>query len=160
MRLFALSAMMLVTASVEAATPHVWAVYHNARFGTAADYPSDIFRRPKGADNGDGQSWTSTSGAQLRIFGSWNSLDQSPADYDKFLTRSDPGRQVTYRVVKPGFLVRSGQSKGRIFYERYQFDAASGAIHALVLDYPAASRSEIDPLIGRMSKSLHGTAPQ
>ncbi|MBV5262485.1 hypothetical protein [Pinisolibacter aquiterrae] len=56
--------------------------------------------------------------------------------------------------MKRDLLILSGIDHGMIFYERYAFGDPSGAVHALVLDYPAAARATFDPLIGRLSTSL------
>lgn len=142
--------------TVTTASIHRWNTYHNARFGTQADYPADVFKMPVVSENGDGARWTSDVGAKLLIFGSWNSLKQTSVSYARFLTELKPQRyrRVSYRLIKPGSLTLSGTVSGNIFYERYVFGDPSGAIHALVLEYPILARALVDPLLPRMSSKL------
>jgi len=56
--------------------------------------------------------------------------------------------------VQSDLLVLSGIEHGRIYYERYAFGDNSGAMHAMVVEYPAAMRSTFDPLVARMARSL------
>lgn len=150
-------AMMLAAAPAAIASPvHNWQLYQNPRFGTLAELPADLFRNAATSDNGDGATWTAPGGASLRIFGFWNALEQTPARYEAFLRKGTPSRYagITYKVVKRNFLVLSGADHGVVFYERYAFGDPSGAIHALVLEYPGAVRATFDPVVGRISTSL------
>ncbi|MEH3046965.1 hypothetical protein [Sphingomonas adhaesiva] len=138
---------------------HRWRIYRNQRFGTLAEVPDDLFGTARPADNGDGATWTARGGARLRIFGSWNVLEETPASYDAFLRNGRSGRyaSVTYKVTRRDLLILSGTHQGMVFYERYAFGDPSGAIHALVLDYPATARSTFDPIVARLSASLRWT---
>ena len=142
--------------SAGAAAGHRWQHYLNARFGTRADYPADIFARSSTSDNGDGVRLTSQDGAVLTIFGSWNALEQTPETLAASLQENDPQRYgaVTYREVKPKLLVLSGIRQGRVFYERRAFGDPSGAVHAMIIEYPLARRRSYDPLVVRLSRSL------
>lgn len=135
---------------------HRWKNYDNARFGTHAEYPADLFKMRIVSDNGDGARWTSDIGAKLLIFGSWNSLKQTPDSYARSLAESNPQRyrRISYRLIRPGSLTLSGTVGADIFYERYVFGDPSGAIHAFALEYPILARSTLDPLVSRMSSSL------
>ena len=141
---------------VATASAHHWKTYTNERFGTRAEYPAEIFKDPVFSDNGDGGRWSSDIGAKLLIFGSPNSLNQTPASYAEFLKHSDRLRysRITYRLIKPKSLILSGTARGHIFYERYEFGDPSGAIHAIAIEYPATAQSILGPLIARMSSSL------
>ena len=132
-----------------------WNRYENARYGTVLSYPAGYFAQRTESANGDGVTLTSRDGATLRIFGTSNAGRAGPAAYVDALARGDARyRHLSYRVVRPGFAVLSGSDGGRLFYERYAFGNRSGAIHAFVLDYPAAARARYDPIIPRLSASL------
>ena len=148
-------------AAVAVANVHRWQSYDNTRFGTHAEYPADVFKMRFVSDNGDGARWTSDIGAKLLIFGSWNIMKQAPARYARFLAESDPERyrRISYRLIKPQSLILSGTVGGKIFYERYVFGDPSGAIHALVLEYPILARSTVDPRVSRMSSTLRWANP-
>lgn len=135
--------------------------YDNARFGTHAEYPADLFAQARFSDSGDGVTLSNGSGATLKIYGFWNTLDQAPRNYAAFLRRSDPSRyaRLAYRLVKPRLLVLSGTSDGRTFYERYAFGDKSGAVHAMIVEYPTSRQTAYEPLIGRMSRSLTWQTP-
>jgi hypothetical protein len=153
----AATAIVTITSGVQASAvaPHLWKSYVNERFGTVAEYPSDLFTTATYSDNGDGVTLKSNSQATLLIFGGWNIDNSSPSTYERFLTHGDNRyRGVTYRLVKPHLLVLSGVSGTTIFYERYDFSEASGAIHAIVVQYPVARRATYDPLVGRISSAL------
>lgn len=134
------------------ASAHHWETYTNGRIGTRAEYPSEIFKDPVFSDNDDGGRWSSENGAKLLIFGSQNSLSQTPASYAEFLKHSDRirYRRISYRLIKAKSLILSGTVRGHIFYERYEFGDPSGVIHAISIEYPATARSILEPLIPRM----------
>ncbi len=131
-----------------------WTQYANPRFGTHADYPSARFKPLPPPDNGDGQSFKASDGANLLIFGHYNIDESTPASYETFL-RSDDDRNyahVTYRASGKGWLALSGLRGGDVFYEKYVF--AGDVIHAVVMTYPQARKAEYDAIAGRIAKSL------
>ncbi|MBS0482131.1 MAG: hypothetical protein JSR96_08230 [Proteobacteria bacterium] len=138
---------------------HTWELYQNPRFGTQAEFPADLFGTAIKSENGDGARWTASGGASLRIFGFWNTLKQRPAAYEAFLHEAAPQRYagVTFRTVRQNLMILSGTDHGTVFYERYAFGDSSGAVHALVLEYPATARMTFDPLVTRISSSLRWT---
>ena len=154
-KLIFVTALLAAPASV-AADQHRWQHYFNERFGTHADYPSDVFTHPFYAEIGDGVRLSARGGAELTIFGSWNVEEQTPKTYEAFLNESARRRYkaVTYREIKPNLLVLIGVDHGRIYYERYAFGDTSGAMHAMVVEYPVGMRSTFDPLVARMARSL------
>jgi hypothetical protein len=145
---------LLMVAALAPAQSHRWTLYMNARFGTRLLYPADMFGRGVESENGDGITLRAPDGASLAIFGRWNIDGESPADFVRTLTGSPEYRQLSYRLVRPGFAVLSGERGGRIYYERYAFAGPTSAIHGFVLEYPAALRARWDPVIARLSASL------
>lgn len=142
-------------AIAQTGSAHAWNRYENARYGTILSYPAGYFAQRTESANGDGVTLTARDGATLRIFGTSNPEGAAPAAYVDTLIRGDARyRHLRYRLVRPGFAVLSGTDGGRLFYERYAFGDPSGAVHAFVLDYPAAARARYDPIVPRMSASL------
>jgi hypothetical protein len=158
-----IAAVVLVQAASLAAADHQhrWLRYANARFGTVAEYPVDLFTRAQHSDNGDGVRWSARDGATLAVWGSWNALEHTPVSYAEFLRRSDRARyaRLSYRLVRPKLLILSGSTGERVLYERYAFGDRSGAIHALVLEYPLARQATYRPLVSRISRSLAWSRP-
>jgi hypothetical protein len=147
---------LLALSDPVSAEKHRWLHYLNARFGTCADYPGDVFTQRFYPDNGDGVRFKARGGAELTISGSWNVDGHTPMSFQAFLNRNEPHRYtaIAYRVMKPKLLILSGNENRRIFFERYAFGDPSGAVHSLVVEYPVELRSRFEPLIARMSRSL------
>ena len=139
-----------------AADHHRWQHYLNARFGTHADYPADLFTQPHYPENGDGVRWTGRGGLELSVYGSWNVLEHNSKNYEAFLKEGFERHYaaISYREVTPDLLALSGVANGRVYYERHEFGDRAGVIHSMVIEYPVAMRQTIDPLIARMSRSL------
>lgn len=129
--------------------------YENARFGTSATFPAEIFSREQPPpDNGDGQRWLSEDGASLAIFGSYNVLDETPTGKEA-AARVNGGRKVTYSRTGQDWVVLSGTDGDRVFYERYVF-GPTDIVHGIVIDYPASLKAKYDPLVGSIARSLRG----
>ena len=138
-----------------AAAQERWATYTNPRFGTTADYPADIFSvRDRPPENGDGQRFRSGDGrAQLSIYGQYNVEADTPKSYlEKFVDQQG----ISYRRVTKRFYVVSGSRDGDIFYQRCNFPAnLDGIIDCLNVSYPAQEKTTWDPIVTRLSQSLH-----
>jgi hypothetical protein len=145
---------LLMLAALAPAPAHRWTLYANARFGTRLLYPADMFGRGVEPDNGDGISFRAADGGTLAIFGRWNVERESPDQFAQRVTPAPAYRQLDYRLVRPTFVILSGFRGNRVYYERYAFSGRDGAIHAFVLEYPAARRARYEPIIARMSASL------
>jgi hypothetical protein len=133
---------------------HQWATYHNARFGTTAEYPADIFTvRDPPPTNSDGRTFHTADGhARLLIYGMRNFEQDSPSSYvEKYFNKPE----VTYKRTKWPFFVVSGVRDGEIFYDRCNFPiVADGIVDCIELRYPAKNKAEWDPIVERISKSL------
>jgi len=141
------------------ANAETWTRYANPRFGTVAEYPSDLFRAQRAPDNGDGQSFVARDGAKLVVFGGYNIDNARSADYETFLRKADGDAYatVTYRASGADWLVLSGRRGSSVFYERYLF--RDDVIHGLVATYPVSSKSTYDPIVARMARSLTSGEP-
>ncbi len=133
---------------------HQWATYHNARFGTTADYPADIFTvRDPPPTNSDGRTFHSAHGrARLLIYGMFNVEEDSPSSYvEKYFDKP----WVTYKRTKWPFFVVSGVRDGEIFYSRCNFPIiADGIVDCIELRYPAKDKAAWDGIVTRISGSL------
>ncbi len=134
---------------------HQWATYHNARYGTTADYPADLFTvRAPPPTNGDGQTFRTADGrARLLIYGVRNFDEDLPSSYvAKYFNKPE----VTYKRTKWPFFVVSGVRDGEIFYDRCNFPIIiNSIIDCLELRYPAEDKAKWDPVVRRISNSLH-----
>lgn len=133
--------------------------YVNARFGYRMAYPSDFI--PQGeAENGDGQVFKNADGAELRVWGNLNPLDETlagalRAELDRCAAA---GRRVTYRRAGQGFLVVSGYEAdgARIFYLRKL--VRRGRQIGFEFVYPAAFRARYDRDVTMIADSLRATS--
>ena len=68
-----------------------------------------------------------------------------PAMFDR-LTANTPGRKVTYKVLKPDFLVVAGTAPNGIFYTRMTSGTVGGAaiVRGYTLIYPTALKAQFD----------------
>ncbi len=129
--------------------------YINARFGYRIAYPADF--TPQGeSDNGDGQVFTGGDDAELRVWGGYNVLRETPASAMREALRhcAENQRQVTYRTVGRGFFVVSGyESDGaRIFYLKKIVRPSLQVGFEFV--YPASQRTRYDRAVGVIASSL------
>jgi hypothetical protein len=132
--------------------------YVNPRFGTTLDVPAEVFSQPQPPpDNGDGQRWRAPDRAELAVFGSYNALEQAPADFFAELVASRKQlTKLTYSRVEDRWGVVSGFAGQEVYYEKYLFGAGDEIIHGLILRYPAALKAKYDPLVGPIANSLDG----
>lgn len=127
--------------------------YTNARFGTSATFPDEVFtRQAEPPANGDGMTFLAPDGASLAVYGSNNTLEQTPVQLADFASE---GLSVTYRKVGKDWVVLSGRDGGEVFYQRFEF-GKDDVIHAFLLKYPATAKAKYDPLVGAIAHSLEG----
>ncbi len=133
-----------------------WSTYRNARFGTTADYPAQLFVvRDVPPANGDGQGFRTEDGrATLLIYGARNAENHTPASYlAKYVDLE--GVAVSYRRVTGRFYVVSGMRGENVFYERCNFaPVPHGIIDCIGITYPADEKEMWDPVVARLGASL------
>jgi hypothetical protein len=106
-------------------------------------------------ENGDGQGFRTSDGrAQLSIYGAWNVERVTPETYvDNYADLA--GASVTYKRVTHRFYVISGTREGKIFYDRCNFSPdPGGIIDCLSISYPEQEKTEWNPIVSRLSRSL------
>lgn len=149
-----LSLVLLLAFGASAPAQTRWATYANARFGTTADYPADLFtKRDPAPENGDGaRLHTADDSATLTIYGHYNVENDTPASYYDRLVDSD---RVMYKQVKRTYYIASGVRDGKIFYERCNFRKGDMAtVDCFDISYPASEKARWDAIVTRISKSL------
>jgi hypothetical protein len=153
-RALRLTLVMLLALTPAALAQTRWATYANARFGTTADYPADLFsRRDPPPENGDGVSMHSADGrATLTIFGFYNAEDDTPASYFARIVDKDG---VSYKRIARSYYVASGQRGADIFYERCNFRRGERAtVDCVRITYPATDKKTWDAIVARIGRSL------
>ena len=133
---------------------HQWATFHDARFGTTADYPADVFTLRAWRPFGDsGQIFRTADGsAQLIIYGKPNFEEDSPSFYvEKHFNTPDV---IDRRTKWPSFIV-SRLRNGEIFYYRCNFKIIiNGILDCMEMRYPAKDKAKWEPIVTRISNSL------
>ena len=128
--------------------------YVNERFGVTADRPADW---PAGnePENGDGLRFTSPDGkAFVSISGSLQTFDTVKEELD--IIAEEKGGRVTLEKRGPRSIVQSGLRGDIIFYKRSLLTCKDQVWNNLVIEYPAARKSEFDTLVAHVAKSLKG----
>lgn len=151
---FWLSLVILLALNATASAQTRWASYANARFGTTADYPADLFtQRDPPPENGDGVRMHSADDrATLTIYGHYNVENDTPAGYFERVVDKDG---ITYRSLTKTYYVVSGQRGADIFYERCNFRKGDRAtVDCFEITYPAREKTAWDAIVSRISKSL------
>ena len=140
--------------SAPAVAQEHWATYTNPRFGTAADYPSDLFTvQDPPAENGDGQTFRTADGrAELSIYGTNNLEAERPQAYVARHVNLD---DVTFKRVTSDYYVVSGSRGASIYYERCNFPN-NDVLYCFYITYPAQEKSAWDATVTRISHSLRG----
>ena len=130
-----------------------WEPYLNGRFGYAVDIPPG-FTLSNEAENGDGRTYAK-GGATLSVWGHY--LAAGPFEEEVAARRAIYGQEgwsLSYDRQTAGWASLSGTRSDRILYHRL-IRLCDDAVASFVLEYPAAMKAEISPVVGRLVKSLH-----
>ena len=130
-----------------------WRRYAIPSTGTNVEMPVTIFTRDAGPpEGGTGRRFfTDDNRADLTVQSVPNPDNDSPAT---FLTKKNPPAGIIYRRVTPDFFVVSSIRNGRIWYNRC--NRANGAMHCVMINYPAAEKRQWDSVVTRISQTLRG----
>jgi hypothetical protein len=133
-----------------------WSRYRNARFGTSVDVPGIFTLAEPAPANGDGRTFKSVDGAELRVFGSHSAttVTENFAAYQSWLLaqlRND-GIAITYKAQGKEWLVASGTRGRDIVYVKAI--EGCGATHEIWVTYPSKRKARYDALMGRLARSL------
>jgi serine/threonine-protein kinase len=154
MRRLALALALLASAlAVSAEAAPGWRVYANPRYGTILEVPGD-WRPGREPDNGDGLVFTSPDGAaSIRVWGGLHIADSIAEELDSRET-AEPGETVSYRRRGPRSLVISGRRGDTVFYRKSILSCRDTVWNSVVIEYPAARKAALDPLVARVAGSL------
>jgi serine/threonine-protein kinase len=134
-----------------------WTTYVNDRFGATAEIPGSYKAGDPPANN-DGLSFTSPDGdATIVVWGALAKvMDENFADYAKRLVGydTDDGWTVSYSAGKKDWYAFSGSKADRIFFEKVIQTCKGDIANHVRLEYPAARKSEFDPIVTHVTKSL------
>ncbi|HZH10431.1 MAG TPA: hypothetical protein VEZ24_08675 [Microvirga sp.] len=165
----------IIVAAVLMAVPHIgiaqeltriddqWNRYLNARFGTSIDVPNIFKMADPPPANGDGRTFRSADGAELRVFGSYSAttITENFAGYKAW--RLDQlqkdGVAVTYKAQGKNWLAASGTKDDSVVYVKI-IDGCGDATHEMWVTYPSVRKRTYDPLIARLARSLHCEEPR
>jgi hypothetical protein len=143
---------LVVATAVSAQTR--WTTYANARFGTTADYPADLFtRNDPPPENGDGITMHTADGrATLTVFGHYNADNDTPRSY---VGRVVDEAGITYRRITGSSYIVSGRRGDDIFYQRCNFRPGDRAtVDCFEITYPAREKKAWDAIVSRIGRSL------
>jgi len=153
-------AFLLAATSGPTVAAEKWQRYTNARFGTIAEYPADLFEPEEQPENGDGLAFTSRDGtAEIRVYGSHapSTVTDGFPRYRNWLTKQevDEGLKVSYRAGGKDWFAVSGEARGRIVYIRVVGDCPGLSFaHHVRIEYPFSDKALYDPVVSRVAKSL------
>ena len=135
----------------QAAGHDTWKVYTNVRFNYKICYPDDLLIPQGEAANSDGQTFLAKDGAKLLVFGRNNALNQTLKNALDDTAARLAGRsgKVTYKVMKPGWFVLSGQDRETMFYAKMLY--ADDQFKSFELTYGSSQSAIYKPVAGRLT---------
>ncbi|HJZ31247.1 MAG TPA: hypothetical protein VKF35_09080 [Hyphomicrobiaceae bacterium] len=138
------------------ATSGEWVRYKNERFGFSLEYPTDLFRLERTSQAGDGRVFVARNGEARLLVGALSNSDRHSAkSYQDFLARTSyAGFKIGYRPLGDDWLVLSGDSQGKTFYEKAIFTCGGRLISSFAMIYPTAQRATFDPMVARVANSF------
>lgn len=136
-----------------------WNSYANARFGTAIEYPANLFRMLPPPENDDGRKFVARHGeAEFAVFGSHNIFEKTIAELMDDDVAAATDDRVTYRRKGEDWYVLSGYRGDRVFYRKVILSEGGGVIHTFEITYPKAAKAIFDAITARMAKSLQASS--
>jgi hypothetical protein len=127
--------------------------YANSRFGYTVEYPADLLVPQGEPENGDGQAFDAKKGAaKILVYGSYNALNESPAELAQRAETDCTGHRAQYRVVKPSLVAVSCTTADGIIYQKTLI--RGDTLTTLRATYPVGERKVWDGVVTRMSRSL------
>jgi len=151
---------LLGSAACSAMGADDWKRYANARFGTSAEYPANLFLPGEPPENGDGLTFEAKDGtAEFKVYGSHGPsvVTDSFPEYRDWLTKHEIGEglKVSYRAGGKDWFAISGENRGRIIYIKVVGGCPNLSMaHHLRIEYPASDKALYDPVVARAARSL------
>jgi hypothetical protein len=140
-----------VVASAAADRQDSWEVYVNVRYSFRGCYPASLFKPEPPPENQDGQAFTASDGAVLKMFGQNNPLRQSLRD--AFLenvraAKNEFGGKVKTHIGASWFVVFGSGPTHRSYEKTIQ---EGDRFKTLQLRYATERERTYEPIIPRMS---------
>jgi hypothetical protein len=152
---------MLMTTPAAARPEGRWDSYANARFGTRTEIPVHEFEVQPPPANGDGRTFRSKDGAEIRVYGSYGAsvVTETFEEYKGWLLNNlqEEGVQVTYKAGGKGWMAYSGLKGSTVIY--YKVIEGCGASHTVFAEYPQTLKAKYDPIVSRVARSLQCRTP-
>jgi|GEM_PF-515469 len=156
---FGFGAGSIVPLQSQGAAPdgHVWKVYTNVRFKYSICYPQDLLVPQGESDNTDGQKFLAKDGAQLIVYGRNNALHDSLKDAleDTSSRLAGASGKVTYKVIRPGWFVVSGENGQSVFYAKTMYSHEQ--FKSFDLTYDSGASSVYKPVVTRLAACFTNT---
>ena len=97
-----------------------WGNYTNARFQFTIRYPRDLLIPQGASDNGDGERFLGRDGATLAVWGGYNTLGQTLAQFETDTVSRLAGNSgtATFRRRRSTWLIVSGVTDDEIFHAK------------------------------------------
>ena len=133
------------------ADPIAWQRFAVPETSAAVDIPTTIFTEDAGKPaTGYGRRFLTSDGrADLTVQSVPNDAGDSPA---VFLAKMNPPSNIVYKRVTPRFFVVSSFRKGKVWYNRCNFDGRF--MNCVLINYPAAEKPQWDSVVTRISNTL------
>ena len=133
------------------ADPIAWQRFAIPETSAAVDIPTTIFTEDAGKPpTGYGRRFLTSDGrADLTVQSVPNDAGDSPA---VFLAKMNPPSNIVYKRVTPRFFVVSSFRKGKVWYNRCNFDGRF--MNCVLINYPAAEKPQWDSVVTRISNTL------
>jgi hypothetical protein len=128
-----------------------YANYKNGRYGYELSYPPNLLHPQPESQSGDGRHFTSSDGsARLSCWGAVvHEGENIQTLYQRDLA-AHPGS--SYKVLRLDWFVISGETNGRIFYEKAV--VREGSYAAFLFEYSRSAKRTYDPVVSWISKSF------
>ena len=148
--------LFLTPVAVQAAD---WKSFSNDRYGFSVDVPAS-FKASAPPDNNDGLTFNSPDGrAEIRAYGHLLSDGENLVDDERETERysAENHLHVTYRQATARNFTMSGLKGDHIVYVRAVATCKGIAAATLWVEYPRSEKTQLDPLIAHMAKTLIGS---
>lgn len=156
MRLIIGLAAGIAVSSAAAAPAPEWDVYNNTRYAYALCYPPHILHAGREANAGDGKVFKASDGAEVRVYGFHDVLEEGLSRHFRSLVKDTHGR-IIYRAKGRNWAVASGMGAKQAFYIKTV--SRSDDLLTLEIDYPRQKADFYRPIIERMSRCFNYWAP-
>ena len=142
-------------ARVRELSPADWRTFEVPAFGTAIQYPANIFIPAGRPEMGVGQRFErADEPAVLSIYARSNDAGETPRTYLRKHLRVERS-ELDYVRIAPSFFAISSERDGVILYSRCNFSGgARGVIHCFDMKYPQEEKRSWDAVVTRISLSL------